>query len=163
MKTIIAVVGNKDSGKSAALITLYERLKRCPLKMESVEFKKTDQPEPSEDIEALINLGGHLIGIVSMGDPDNTGTDVHSQLLHSMASKGCEILICTARTEKGNKMLDHINTIATQYKSNIIWTSNLYTQEFGTNNNDGWLNKKIDLNEVFADNMLNLITYLLNI
>jgi hypothetical protein len=90
MKAIIALKGLADSGKTATLKKVYEHLKvaypNAPIRHELAH----------QDIRAVMEIKGRLLGIESQGDPS-------SRIFTSISlfvQEECDIIICATRTRR---------------------------------------------------------------
>jgi len=88
MKTVIALYGTANTGKSATLRKVYELLKA----------KHPNGPVSNEivhhDVRAIININGHLIGIESQGDPSSR---IFTSISMFVREK-CDLIVCATRT-----------------------------------------------------------------
>jgi alpha-D-ribose 1-methylphosphonate 5-triphosphate synthase subunit PhnL len=103
MKTIIALKGLANSGKSATLKKVYEHLKatypNAPIRHELV----------NHDVRAVMEIKGRFLGIESQGDPG-------SRLFTSISlfvREECELIICATRTRGAT--VQAVEELASQY------------------------------------------------
>jgi hypothetical protein len=111
MKTVIALSGPPDTGKSATVKKVYELLKakhpNAPVTHEIV----------NHDVRAIININGHSIGIESQGDP---GSRIFTSI-SLFAREECEFIVCATRTR--GQTVEVIENLKSQY--NIKWIQKL--------------------------------------
>lgn len=108
---IIALKGEKDSGKSTTLKKVYELLMAAGGEQERCYYK--DLEGNSKDLRDVINFAGKKIGIVTQGDygkdyektykgenePSRTSLSVRDHLILLIALE-CDIVICACTTGK---------------------------------------------------------------
>lgn len=93
---VIALKGEKDSGKSTTLKEVYERLKADGGEPERYCFK--DLKGNSKDLRDVINFAGKKIGIVTQGDyykEEENSVKEHLKWLDK--DNKCDIVICAWR------------------------------------------------------------------
>lgn len=88
MKTMIAVQGVANVGKSTSIRYAYDLLR------ESHSTETFESILDHGDIDVVITIKGIKVGITSKGDP-STGL---SDRLTKLVDKGCKVIICSART-----------------------------------------------------------------
>lgn len=107
MKTIIALWGNADCGKTSSIIWTYNKLfypESLPL---GEDFFKIRDKNPYGKI-----------GFSSLGDP---GYPAHYDNLESMVKANCDIILTACRTR--GTTVDNITSLAQQYGYRVIWMS----------------------------------------
>lgn len=94
---VIALKGEKDSGKSTTLKKVYERLKADGGEIEPDSIKNLEGIP--KDFIAIINLEGKKIGIVTQGDYYKKGekNSVEEHLKWLDEDNKCDIVICAWR------------------------------------------------------------------
>ena len=92
---VIALKGEKDSGKSTTLKEVYERLKEDGGEQEQDCIKKLEG-DP-EDIRDVINFAGKKIGIVTQGDYYKEEENSVKKHLEWFKDYKCDIVICAWR------------------------------------------------------------------
>ncbi len=98
---VIALKGEKDSGKSTTLKEVYKILKAAGGEPECYCFK--DLKGNSKDLRDVINFAGKKIGIVTQGDYPKGEYSVvnHLEKLKDYdCNCGCDIAICACTTGK---------------------------------------------------------------
>ncbi|MCG8574176.1 MAG: hypothetical protein MI810_04770 [Flavobacteriales bacterium] len=93
-KTIIAVYGTSESGKTQSIKQFVANNSNPFIDING--NITTVIPTNSDDIYGTIQIGRALVGITSQGDP-GTGLD---QRLAYLVSINCDIIICATRTKK---------------------------------------------------------------
>jgi len=111
---VIALKGEKDSGKSTTLKEVYKILKAAGGEKKSDCYK--DLEGKSKDLRDVINFAGKKIGIVTQGDygqgeekkykneinlEARTSLSVRDHLV-ILEGKGCDIAICACTINKEN-------------------------------------------------------------
>jgi hypothetical protein len=90
-KQLIALRGSGNVGKTTTLHALYRLLVADPLS-KTLSYQSLGR---KLDFEAIIQIGGHKVGLVSRGDiPGNL-----KQFLDRLVQARCEIIVCAARTK----------------------------------------------------------------
>ncbi|MEN6511556.1 MAG: hypothetical protein ABFD00_06960 [Chloroherpetonaceae bacterium] len=122
-KTIIAIWGNANSGKSTTIKLIYTKL------IEIYQQIKVLHKGPSNtfDITKIIQIEDIKVGIESQGDPN-------SNLFNSLrlfSKEKCQIIVCATRT-KGNTV-NEVMKYENQYAYEVIWLSNLFSGEKDSN------------------------------
>lgn len=118
-RTIIAIWGNADTGKSSTIKNVYELIKKNH-KSVTVLY---EGPKSTFDITKIIKINEVKIGIESQGDPNS---NLFSSLKLFYDEK-CEIIICATRT-KGNTV-NEVMKYERQFKYDVIWLSNLFSSQ----------------------------------
>lgn len=140
-KTIIAIWGDASQGKSSSireianLITFY-----------FPGSTLTYLIQGPVDIKAIATINGIKIGIESQGDPNSR----LRQSLSEFIAEGCEIIICATRTR--GDTVDAVNELFINHRYDIIWTSNLFSNEKDINY----------LNTTFANHILSVVADIIN-
>jgi hypothetical protein len=88
MKSIIALKGRANSGKTYTILKVYELLKAKYSDFVEEDFTITI------DIRVLLIINGFRIGIESQGDPGGR----LEKSLSLFIKKKCDVIICSART-----------------------------------------------------------------
>src|SRR5580693_7524427 len=87
-KTVIAISGASNQGKSASIKEIVQRITlRFPSAF--VDYKIN-----TADVKAIIQIGHVKIGIESQGDP---GSRLGASL-QEFIKEGCDIIVCATRT-----------------------------------------------------------------
>lgn len=149
-KTIIAVYGRSNEGKSETIKKVFQILIG-----EFPNAKSLINPINIDgDILATIQLGKIKIGIESQGDP-NSRMITH-QTIEKLADVsndpvlgGCDIIICATRTE--GKTVKTVDQVANNYGYNVIWISSFFSPK---------LNTEV-LNRMAARNMIEIVKSLI--
>lgn len=162
-KFVIAVVGRPDAGKSSAIIELT---KRFPF------YRKPDIVFPKnldEQISDVVQVGEYKceksnriikIGICSFGDNNDFLSDYYLPLLSDWK---CAIVVvaCHNRWRVESNTYEYVAKKAKENGYKFLTTSIIrYEPEFniGENGDENNSNSIMSLlNEVFAENMINLI------
>ncbi len=167
MKTIIAISGQGNIGKTHAII---EIARRFPMEEKKYFNCYTKEPVAAPD-EGLVlccgkySTGGAVktIGFSSEGDtqePVNNALDV---FLENNETEP-DVLVMACRS-KGDSVFA-IRKFATEHGYNVIWTSNYCGRTYGCNGFEGEACAQFpngtDLNGIFAENIVSLINKLLS-
>ena len=107
MKTLIAVRGVANRGKSASIKEVYLLLKRA---YPGAEFEDIFI---GADITAIITINGLKVGVESQGDPNSR---LFKSLPH-FVRRGCQVIICATRTR--GETVDLVNKYADRYS--VSW------------------------------------------
>lgn len=121
-KTIIAVWGNANTGKSTTIKMIY----RMFFEMYSNVTILNEGPISTVDITKIFSVEGHKIGIESQGDPN-------SNIFNSLKlfnKEKCELIICATRT-KGNTVKE-VMIYESDYGYDVVWLSNLFSGQKDT-------------------------------
>ena len=137
MKTIIAIFGWENRGKSSAIKAVAHRW----------GLKEDD----SYDVFGELNS----VGFVGEGDPGSDQGDKIEKLMKS----ACECIVCASRT-KGSTT-DNVSNLAAKYGYRVLWTSN-YSIDYGSLGILGVSEEEMEnqgrqMNNLFADAMMVLI------
>src|SRR3972149_2553681 len=107
MKTIIALKGIGNSGKSMSIKRAYTILK----------YKYSDvgilYEKVMVDVKAIITIKNKIIGVESQGDPTSRLTES----LEEFSRKGCNIILCATRTYGGT--VEAVKNMESEYQ--IQW------------------------------------------
>ena len=118
-KTIIAVYGSAQEGKSSTIKKVCQKLiANFPDAIASdlaIDY--------SADISVTIIIGNIKIGIESQGDP-STGL---LERLDKLAIDGCDIIICATR--RRGETTNAVGEVAEKYNYNMIWLSSYFSQK----------------------------------
>ena len=147
MKTIIAVWGAKNTGKTTAILKTYEKL----LDLGAIIEKQTGSL--NDDIYAILNYKSKKIGIISMGDPSpNEQESEQGTHLADAATEECDIIICACRT-KDETLANIHKTISKGY--DVVWASPLSRGKY----NETATNERV-LANLFSNTLIELINNL---
>ena len=142
-KTVIAISGASNQGKSASIKEIVQRITlRFPSAF--VDYKIN-----TADVKAIIQIGHVKIGIESQGDP---GSRLGASL-QEFIKEGCDIIVCATRTR--GETVELVNEMFAKYHYDIIWTSNYFSNEKYDPNNP-------IINHFFADHMIFLVQQVMN-
>jgi hypothetical protein len=112
MKTVIALSGPPDTGKSSTLTKVYELLRakhpEAPLSHEIL----------NHDVRAIIVINGHKIGLESQGDP---GGRLTRGSISMFVREECEIIVCATRTR--GQTVEAVENLKPQFS--IKWIQKL--------------------------------------
>ncbi len=142
-KTIIAVYGKQDEGKSKIIknvcqILLNGYLNAVPTKI----------PNYSADISLAIQLSNIKIGLQSYDDLNTLEKLVNNKFTPQFGDS-CDIIICAIECDE--VYIKNINTIANKYNYNTIWMSSYFSRK---------LNNSV-LNSKAAENIVDIIKSLI--
>jgi Cdc6-like AAA superfamily ATPase len=143
MKTIIAIYGRKDEGKSETIKNVCRLLlSNFPNSIPSIPIREIDY---NSDILLTIKLGSILIGIESQGDPNSRM--INDDTIKDLANQNCDIIVCATRT--GGMTVAKVDNIALNNNNpyRVIWKSSYFNS--GCNNDV--------LNYICAEEIINLI------
>lgn len=145
-KTIIAVYGRTESGKSRSIKQFASN--NINAFLDTNGNSVTVDPNNSQDIFGTIQQGNELIGISSQGDP---GTGL-AERVQELVSMNCNIIICATRT-RGQTVWD-VEQVARTNKYHVIW--------FGNFQGRGDIFTRNPLNEVSGNAIQNVVDGLIN-
>jgi hypothetical protein len=122
-KTIIAIWGNSNRGKTSTIINTFNKLHKKYPQMTIMHQGNTN----TKDITIILRIGKIIIGIESQGDPN------HNLIpsLKLFEKNGCDIILCATRT-KGTTV-DEVEKYENAKKYDVIWLSNLQSFQKNTN------------------------------
>jgi hypothetical protein len=117
MKTIIAISGAADRGKTSTLrefatvllaaYPAYKPLFPIPATISAID-----------DFRLIVEINGKIVGIESQGDP-NTG--LRGRLQDLAVNHHCDIIMCATRTR--GETVDAVDNLAYHKYFQTIWTS----------------------------------------
>jgi cytidylate kinase len=142
-KTVIAISGASNKGKSASITEIVQRV--------TLHFPSTvvDYKITAVDVKAIIQIGNVKIGVESQGDP---GSRLGASL-QEFIKEGCDIIICATRTR--GETVELVNEMFSLYRFDIIWTSNYFSKE-------KYDPKNPVINHLFADHIIFLVQQVMN-
>ncbi|WP_196889057.1 hypothetical protein [Aureivirga sp. CE67] len=146
-KTIIAIYGRENEGKSETIKNVHKSLLyKFPNAKKIPENQKIDY---SEDINTCISINDFIIGFESQGDPKSRM--INENTLNNLAEKNCDIIICASRSK--GETVHKVNEIANEFNYNVLWISSFFSRQLNTE----FLNKKASENiiEIIKGLMLN--------
>lgn len=113
---VIALRGERDSGKTQTLIKVYEMMKSQGFQSLSGMYKDLG----NHDFRDVLERNGRRIGIVSQGDyarNDSNGAISVKNLLKDLEEDGgCDIAVCACQTGDGKiRIQNAINSYQGQY------------------------------------------------
>jgi hypothetical protein len=117
MKTIVAIYGVADKGKTSTLREFANLLFVAYPAYKSV-FPIPASISSTDDFRLILEINGKIIGIESKGDP-NTG--LRGRLEDLAVNHNCDIILCATRT-KGDTV-DAVDSLAYHKYFQTIWTS----------------------------------------
>lgn len=117
-KTIIAVWGNANTGKSSTIKLVFDLF--------NVIYKGQisiidNGPLNTHDITKVFRCNNYIVGIESQGDPKSNIFDS----LPMFVDKQCDLIICATRT-KGDTV-SIVEEIENKNGYDVIWLSNLFS------------------------------------
>jgi hypothetical protein len=144
-KTIIAVYGRKDEGKSSSIkLVCHKLLDEFPNAISSIPKEEISY---SGDILLVITLGSVRIGIESQGDPNSRM--ITEETIKYLAEEKCDIILCATRT--GGETVHKVDEIADAYNYHTLWLSTFWGPH---------LSHQV-LNDQLSDQIIRLITSLI--
>ncbi len=142
-KTIIAVYGRANEGKSTSIKLACRKLLRdYPNAIPPIEEINYDG-----DILVIVTLGAVKIGFESQGDPNSRM--LSEDTIRYLANEGCHIIICATRTE--GKTVNKVDEIANDFDYHTLWLSSYWSPT---------LNPDV-LNDQLSDQIIRFITSLI--
>lgn len=142
-KTIIAIYGRAEEGKSTAIKLACRKLLR--------DFPNAVPPaegvNDNGDILTVITMGDVKIGFESQGDPKSRM--IREDTLRQLANQGCQIIICATRTR--SETVRKVDEIANEFGYHTIWMSSYSSPS---------LNHDV-LNDQLSDQIIRFITSLI--
>lgn len=142
-KTIIAIYGRANEGKSTSIKLACQKLLR--------DFPNTVSPieeiNYGGDILIILTLGTVKIGFESQGDPNSRM--LSEDTIRYLANEGCQIIICATRTE--GKTVRKVDEIANEFGYHTLWLSSYWCPS---------LNHNV-LNDQLSDQIIRFITSLI--
>ena len=118
---IIALQQKSNTGKTTVITKLYHKL--------SISYKKLDfqKEHDYEDFSAAFDIDSHIVGITSIGDSEK-------DLQHAFdffEKQNCELaVVCCHKKNDSGKSKKYIITKAREYKTDIIWYTKSYLQQW---------------------------------
>lgn len=146
-KFVIVNKGHGFVGKSSSIKMVYQKLKSLyPSNIKVINEAK----HKDDDITAIIDVCGVLVGIESQGDPNSRMFNT----LPKFVEMGCEIIVCACRTwGETKKKIESLNKDG----FDIIWTTNPRNKNLADELNTLWADMVIDIIEMWIkDNKNNL-------
>ncbi|MBK9014833.1 MAG: hypothetical protein IPM82_12570 [Saprospiraceae bacterium] len=148
-RTIIAIYGRQNEGKSATIKKTCETIFR--------NYPKAKQLLPLEpinydgDICVLIEISGIKIGFSSIGDPGDYALGRSYDEVWKLAQANCQIIICATRT-RGDTTYK-VDDIASNhdFDYHTLWISSFFSPK---------LNYEV-LNQLAAENLVEIIKSLI--
>lgn len=139
-KTIIAIYGRAEEGKSTSIKLACRKLLR--------DFPNAVPPavgvNDNGDILTVITLGNVKIGFESQGDPKSRM--ISEDTLRQLANQECQIIICATRTR--SETVHKVDEIANDFGYHTLWLSSYWSPS---------LNHDV-LNDQLSDQIIRLIT-----
>lgn len=123
-KTIIAIYGRQNEGKSTTIRMIYNALIRTGIG----GVPDREVPEHG-DILVIVQVGDIRIAIESQGDPH--GRMEEEDTLRPFSQAGCEIIICATRTR--GTAVHMVDNIANEFGYHTLWTSTYFAPNFDVN------------------------------
>lgn len=117
-KTIIAVWGNANTGKSSTIKLVFDIFNTIYQGQISVI---DDGPLNTHDITKVFKCKNYIVGIESQGDPNS---NIFSSL-PMFVDKKCDLIICATRTKGDTVRI--VEDIEDKNKYDVIWLSNLFS------------------------------------
>lgn len=139
MRKIYALKGIADTGKSATIKILYDKLKA---KYSDFEISDKYTPIDGADISVVLEINGKIVAIESQGDPNSRILDS----LPKFVAIPADIIICVSRTRGAT--LDVVKQQQENYE--IIWIDKK-TSTKGDNSNK---EKYTEANNKVADDLM---------
>lgn len=121
MGTIIAIWHAENKGKTATIREIANTL----LEMFPDLILVSANPETvpiTGDFRLVVEINGTIIGLESQGDPS---TNLVGRLVELVEDFNCDIIYCTTRT-RGETVIA-VDTVASEFDYNVIWTSTYQT------------------------------------
>ncbi len=142
-KTIIAIYGRANEGKSSSIKLVCQKLLR--------DFPNAVPPVEEiiyeGDILIIITLGTIKVGFESQGDPNSRM--LNEDTIRYLANEGCQIIICATRTE--GKTVNKVDQIAEEFDYHTLWLSSYWSPSLNSN----------VLNDQLSDQIIRFITSLM--
>lgn len=161
MKVIIAISAFANRGKTSAITTLAKRFPMRDVEYFNYDGEKLDGPDAGNVLcRAKCDINGEekIIGFSSEGDDARLVNQALS-ILTDHSSKVLDVMVVACRTLKDSPYA--VSNFAKGNGYGLIWTANY----FGTDSEDNRtpvLSNGLDLNGMFAENMVSLINRLLS-
>ena len=159
MRAIIAISAFANRGKTTAIKTLAKRFQMRDVEYFNYNGDNLTEPDPKELLcRATIDVNGkeRTIGFSSQGDSDWFVSQGLKMLTDSF-EKGVDVMVVAYRARK-NLPMDVIKPVR-EGGYEMIWTANYCGKN--VNGVNTLVFRGVDLNEMFAGNMVSLINRLL--
>ena len=120
---IIALQQKSNTGKTTVITKLYHKL--------SVTYKKYafQKENDYEDFSAAFDVIGHIVGVTSIGD---SRKDLQ-RAFDFFEKHNCElVVVCCHKKNDNGKSKEYVITKAREYKTDIIWYTKAYLQQWNT-------------------------------
>ena len=159
MKVIIAISAFANRGKTSAITTLAKRFPMRDVEYFNYDGEKLDRPDDGNVLcRAKCDINGveKIIGFSSEGD-DAWHVNQALSILTDHSAKVLDVMVVACRTLKGTPYA--ISDFAKANGYGLIWTANYYGED--SKGTCTPVFNGVDLNEMFADNMVSLINRLL--
>lgn len=145
-KTILAIRGKADQGKSKTICKVIERVEKLP----GVDIRKPVSNVKSASDKCIIadypSKGGNIrIGITSEGDP-NSSLDA---LLTEFVKEHCHIILCASRTS--HETYKRVCRVHDEDGYDLIWLSNMHLEPKDTSDIGQIKFQQVRLNEASAN------------
>ena len=147
-KCIICIFGNEDCGKTSSIVELHNLL----LHQGCLDVAPKRQ---SDDVYAVVEKSGIVIGISSIGDPN---TD-QKKLIEELINNGCDIIVCAARGYVNEKPIINIDEI---YEKNKKTYNCIFLSNYSINDYDNHKETAEQLSKLTAQGILDVIEYVIN-
>ena len=120
---IIVLQQKSNTGKTTVITKLYHKLS---VSYKKLAFKKEND---YEDFSAVFRIGEHVIGITSIGD---SAKDLKNAF-DFFEKHNCElVVVCCHKKNDGGRSKEFIITKALEYKTEIVWSTKAYLQQWNT-------------------------------
>jgi len=147
-KTIIALYGRKDEGKSETL--------KCVCKLLLTNFPNSKSTPESinyhNDILVIIDTGFVKIGIESQGDPKSRL--ICKDTVKKLANQNCDIIVCATRTH--GETVCKVDKIANENDYYTLWLSSFWSPQSPANA----LDRNV-LNRIAAESIIEVVKSLI--
>ena len=118
---IIALQQKSNTGKTTVITKLYHKL--C-ITYKKVAFQKENE---YEDFSAIFRIGERVLGITSVGDSEK---DL-KRAFEFFEKYNCNLVVaCCHKKKDSGKSKEYIITKAHEYKTDIIWYTKSYLQQW---------------------------------
>ena len=160
MSVIIAISAFADRGKTSAITALAKRFPMRDVEYFNYEGERLDGPDVGKILcRAKCDINGveKTIGFSSEGD-NAWHVNQALSILTDHSAKVLDVMVVACRTQKDSTYA--ISDFAKANRCGLIWTANY----FGTDSEDNKtpvLSNGLDLNGMFAEDMVSLIKRLL--
>lgn len=159
MRAIIAISAFANRGKTSTITTLAKRFPMRDVEYFNYEGERLDEPDAGYVLfRAKCDINGEekTIGFSSEGD-DAWHVNQALSILTDHSAKVLDVMVVACRTLKGTPYA--ISDFAKANGYGLIWTANYYGED--PKGTPTPVFNGVDLNEMFADNMVSLINRLL--